>query len=1143
MHPPHRGLLGHLLSSFAGAALDNVFRMAAMVMFQAYAASQHTDPIRVDQLSTQINHLSALIFLAPFVLFAPVAGDLGDRLPKHLIMRGARLADLLVLGLGALGVYLQSMPLIWATLALLGTASAFFGTVKLSAMPELASPARLALANGLLAATTLVAILIGKGLGSFANQQAMKDFPALADLLVSPFGLVLAAGGSLVAIGLAGAFLVPVLPAVNPGKALRPFDFAGQLRVLWQNRGLTIPSLSLAGFWGLAIVAEVQLVGIAENAFHLRSQGLAVLVVVLTLGIVAGSLLAPRLRAAAFPAGLPLVGAALAGLSMIIAGGLAHQALHVGLPAGDSLGPAVAFGFWLFLAGTGAGLWDVPMQVLLQERSPAGVRNQVMAAVGVLTSVGMLASVGFAFVLSKWGLDAGRIYQIAGVVCVVLALAGSGVYRVQLGSWATAILVRLVWDLRVHDAGRVPAQGGCLIVCNHLSYADGLAICARLHRPARFLIFSSFTRVPVLGGLLRAIGAIPVAAEDGRRALLASIEAAVEAAKAGECVLIFPEGKLTRSGSTDSFRGGMERIAARAGVPVIPAFLHGLYGTWMSRAPHRDRPRLRRRVEVRFGEPLPPTVSAAEARQAVMRLGWEAACARAEADRRSLGEAALRLLLRRPGRIAVRDQLRSLPAWQLAALAQALRGRLGLEAEERHVGVMLPPGCAGTLVNLALALDGRIAVNLNHTTGAAQVARMCEIAGVRTVISSRLYLRRINDPVLPGRVLHAEDLLPGIPRWTLFRHAVLNQVLPARWRSRGRAGEVALVIFSSGSTGDPKGVQFTHRQVLAQTRATAEGLDLVACADTVLTPLPLFHSFGLIPGLWLGLCEGLGIAAHPDPTDGKAIGELCLASGATLLISTPTFVRGYLRRAEPEQFRSLRFSVVGGERCPVELKHQFLERYGSRLLEGYGCTELCPVVSFNQLDVNRDGEKEVRTRDGSVGRAMPGLQAFAVDQASLTPLPPDAVGLLVVRSPSRTLGYLGRDDLTAKAFVCAGYNTGDIGRVDADGFIHITGRLARFAKIGGEMVPLDRVQDELAALVGETVELAVSSVSDEARGERLVVLHTGWQGDWAALFERLDGIPALWRPKARDVKQVPAIPKLGTGKLDLAALRQLAAGA
>jgi acyl-[acyl-carrier-protein]-phospholipid O-acyltransferase/long-chain-fatty-acid--[acyl-carrier-protein] ligase len=354
------------------------------------------------------------------------------------------------------------------------------------------------------------------------------------------------------------------------------------------------------------------------------------------------------------------------------------------------------------------------------------------------------------------------------------------------------------------------------------------------------------------------------------------------------------------------------------------------------------------------------------------------------------------------------------------------------------------------------------------------------------------------------------------------------------------------VIFSSGSTGTPKGVQLTHRQLLANFSAILPHLGLEQERDILLSPLPLFHSFGYAVGTFFPLCTGLGIAAHPDPTDALAIGKLAAMTKASFLVSTATFVRGYLRRISPEQFASLRFAVVGAEKCPQDLRERFRDRYQAELYEGYGATELAPVVSVNHAHHVRDGVHEQGCKEGSVGRPMPGIDVVTMDPDTRELLPPGHEGLLVVRSPARMLGYLNQPERTDDAFVHDGYDTGDMGYVDDDGFVHITGRLARFAKIGGEMVPLEQVQEHLAEAcrqrIGESNEhvLAVSSAPDPSRGERVVVLHDGLPLSAEEIAALGADLPPLFRPRSRDVHQVDAIPMLGTGKLDLRGLKDLA---
>lgn len=1158
-----RGLAGHVIACVIGAGLDNLFRQVAIVALGAAAiAAFPDDPDKAGKAAAAYGAWALMLFSAPFILLAPLAGSLGDRLPKHHIIRAARLVDVPIAIIGIWGFAVSSPLLMLTALTLLAIASAFFAPTKLAVIPELVEQSFLSKANALIAAATVVAILAGTCLAVCTDADALAWIAQRMGVALPDYATVISlsvVAGILCLIGIVGAFRIPALPAQAPNTPIAmPWAVWRQVKSLNNNPGTWSAALALAGFWALGGAAFAGLSSLGQVTFGLGVAGTVGIFLALVMGMVVGSALAPVLTARAFPAGLPLLGAVIAGASFIALGWTAQEysaalsnALANGLDVGQwkSESSALEFAiFWLFMTGVGAGLWEVPVTVLLQERSSAGQRNLVMAAVTVLGSFGTFIAAGAFHALTSAGLTTAQAFMACGAFTIVLAMLLMWHYRRQCAGWLTTQATRFFYRVHLTGAEHLPATGGCLLVCNHLSYADGVILGTALPRPGRFLVYRRFVEMPVIGLFLRAAGVIPVASEDARRTLLASIDAAIAAAKAGEVVMIFPEGKVTRSGQLDVFRAGMERIAQGAGVPVVPAHLDGLWGDVTSRSPKWSFPWPWRAVSLRIGTPLPSTTTAAQARVEVMALSYESAQARSDRDRRTLGGELIARMRSHPFRPAIRDAQGVLSYWKLVAVARVLARRLALADDERCVGLLLPPGRGGAMANAALALLGRTAVNLNHTAGPVQLKRMCEMARIKTVISATPYLKRIGDPGLPVRMVQLDEVMKDTGAFSVIMAALGAVLLPRALTVKATADDVAAIIFSSGSTGDPKGVELTHRQVLANITAVSEGLELSGERDVLLSPLPLFHSFGLVPGFWLGLVLGMPSAAHPDPTDAKALGALAQASGTTFLISTPTFVRGYLRRIEPEQFTSLRFAVVGAERCPPDLKQAFRERYGAELLEGYGCTELAPTVAVNLLPVKRDNVTEVRSRDGTVGRPLPGLNVFTIDPDTHERLPAGREGLLVVQSPSRMRGYLDRPDLTEKAFVHGGYNTGDVGKVDEDGFIHITGRLARFAKIGGEMVPLDNVEQAVhqavLTIVGAeaTIEIAVASVTDEARGERLIVLHTGFTGDWEKLLASLEHLPALWRPRSRDVRQVEAIPKLGTGKRDLAGLKKLAAG-
>lgn len=1127
---------GHVISQATGAINDNIFRKVFTAIVIGAVGVREGQVSEAEGLTTSA--LLGLLFILPFIVLAPTAGSMSDRFPKKRIILAVRCIEPLLCLLAASAIWLDSLPLMMGAIAMLGIQSTFFSPVKYAAIPELVAPGQLARANGLLQSMSNLAILTGIALAFIADPDFVTTSP-LAPLGMP--GVVLLLSLLLCALGIHAALRIPHLPARNPQRRIAtPLAIREQLRVLGTAPGLWVPTLALAAFWALAAIAELAMATIAKQSYGLGLAEIAVLNIALGAGLAVGSLLAPRMMLLACPAGLPLVAAIATGVCTFVA------ALIAGHPSGVAgmAGP-YHFGAWLFLTGVGGGLWMVPLNVLLQRRSPVASRGLVYSAANVLGTIGLLVGFGLMAVAGAL-LAAWQIFALVGVAIAIGALLLAARARGQIVAWATAMLLRLFYRVEVLGLEHLPDSGGCIVVANHISFADGPLLFCHLPRPVRFLVLRSYHAMRVPGFFLRAAQAIPIDGERPGRATVSALRAAVDVARAGGCVGLFPEGKISRNGHIDRFTRGIARIAAEAAVPVVPVCIHGLNGDASSRVPHRRRlPRLRRRVVIALGPALPGETAPADLRRAVVHQQYHCECHRSAQDRRNLGRAIIAATRRRPFAPAVTDAQGSLSRLQLLAAAKAALPLFDLARDERSVGLLLPPGRAGAIANLAVILSGRTVVNLNHTVGDAMLAQLCQRAGVRTVISSRRYRARIGQPDPGVRVLELEDLLPRLSRLRSLAAALRGLLFPAWLQAPGSPDAVAAILFSSGSTGIPKGVRLTHRQILANARGTMEHLCLRRDRETILTPLPLFHSFGLDIGLWLALSEGLHIAAHPDPTDASALGRLAERTDASFLIATPTFIRGYCRRIEPERFAALRFAIAGAEKCPAELRRQFHERYGAALLEGYGCTELAPVVTVNAPDVTVDGVREVGSRDGSVGRSIPGVEVVALDADSGEPLPCGEDGLLAVCSPARMLDYLDDPEQTAAALRHGAYDTGDIGHVDADGYIHLTGRLARFAKIGGEMVPLDRVEEELRRRL-ETEhpesehELAVVAVSDPRRGERLVVLHTGLPVDARGLAVLADELPALFRFKARDVHAVEAIATLGTGKRDLHQLQQQA---
>jgi acyl-[acyl-carrier-protein]-phospholipid O-acyltransferase/long-chain-fatty-acid--[acyl-carrier-protein] ligase len=472
-----------------------------------------------------------------------------------------------------------------------------------------------------------------------------------------------------------------------------------------------------------------------------------------------------------------------------------------------------------------------------------------------------------------------------------------------------------------------------------------------------------------------------------------------------------------------------------------------------------------------------------------------------------------------------------------------------LAPDERMVGVLLPPTAGGAIVNAALALSGRVAVNLNYTSSQSILDVCIERARLRHVISSPVFLARVKLDV-GAKLLDAGDLRKQLTTFDKARAWMLARVVPLPLLERLlglhriRGDDVLTVIFTSGSTGDPKGVVLSQENVASNVRAIDALLHL-SPADVALGILPFFHSYGYTTTLWTPLVLDPAVVYHTDPRDGQTVGRLAREYHATLLMATPTFLRIYTRRTPAEDFSSLEAVFGAAEKLPVEVCDAFEKRFGIRPSEAYGCTELSPLVAANVPPSRHVPGRPVDAREGTVGRPIMGCRAKVTDRDGRQELPIGEEGLLWVAGPNVMQGYLDRPDLTAQVVHDGWYSTGDIARLDREGFITITGRESRFSKIGGEMVPHlsveEAVNTELGAVDGELLAV-VTAVPDRVKGERLVVLHLPTTRVPQEVVRSLaeHGLPNLWIPSADSFAEIAELPMLGSGKLDLRALVALA---
>jgi acyl-[acyl-carrier-protein]-phospholipid O-acyltransferase/long-chain-fatty-acid--[acyl-carrier-protein] ligase len=1111
-----------------GALNDNLLKLLIVFCLVGRYGQQHAGTVAA---------IGSAAFVTPFLLFSALAGSLADRLPKRRIIVGVKMLEVGIALLAVAGLWLASPPLLYGAVFLLGSHSALFAPAKYGVVPELVTREQLSLANSRLEMFSYLAIVGGTALAPF-----------LLQLAGGRHGLVALAGVVVALAGLLTARTLPLTPAAAPGRPVvfLPVVYWRTLRSLRSNGYLLLAVIGAAYFLFVGAFCQLNLLPYGMHYLGLSEARSGYLFLAAAIGIGAGSLLAGRLSGRTVEFGVVPIGAA--GLS------LAAFALH----AAPAHLPTVLALVALF--GVSAGLFIVPLQAFIQLEAPADRRGEILAASSFLSWVGALLASALLWLLAgPLGVSPGGAFTILAAITLGLALVTLWVLPDFLLRFIALVVMRLCYRLDIVGNRHVPTEGGALLVVNHVSWLDALLLIATQERRIRFVMEREIYNTPILKQLCRLMQVIPVSTGDGRKGLLEFIATARQALDDGYLVCIFAEGEITRNGMLNRFKGGFERIVRGTGTPIIPVYIGGAWGSILSYAHGRLLSRfpslLPYRMTVLFGKPLPAGSSAHEVRRAVMELSCAWFDARKE-RRRPLGQLFATTARENWHRLAMSDTGgRELTYGQALTGAVALARKLAAQIPPdppfekggecpKMVGVCLPPTVGGALVNIALTLNGTVPVNLNYTASADGIRSAMAQCGIRTVITSRVFLDKLGSlPEFPG-ALYVEELLAGLSSGDKRRAFLVARLCPTRWFARPAgfsADRLATVIFSSGSTGEPKGVMLSHHNILSN----LEALRMVfrtTRRDNICSALPFFHSLGFTGTLWLPFVSGFSAAYHTNPLDGETIASVVRERRSTLLIATPTFLMAYLRRAKAEDFKSLRLVITGAEKLKSKLANSFRERFGIRPLEGYGATELSPVISLSLPDVEIDGVRQVGSREGSVGLPVPGVVVKVVDPDTFAPCAEGETGLILVKGPNVMLGYLGKPDKTTEVLREGWYVTGDLGRLDDLGFLHITDRLSRFSKIAGEMVPHGAVEDAIHARLGMTGVVAVTGVPDDKRGEKLVIVFAREAGDAASLHRLLGetDLPNLWKPGRDCYVAVDALPVLGTGKLDLRGVKEAA---
>ncbi len=1127
-----RRFLPLFVTQFLGALNDNLLK-SALVMLVTYRVSDQTG------LSPEVLvAVAGGVLIAPFFLFSATAGQIADRFDKSRVIRQIKLAEIAIMLVAAAGLALGSVPVLMAALFLTGTQSAFFGPLKYGILPDHLPESDLLGANALVEAGTFLAILLGTLVGGL---------------------LILAEGGPgwvsalLVAGSLAGwaaSLAIPSTAAAAPDLRISP----RVLRETWsilaysaRDRSIFLIILGISWYWLVGATVLSQVPPLAKDVLG-ADQGVVTLFLTLfSLGVGAGSLLCNRLlKGAVHATYVPLgaVGVSLFSLDLFLATrGLAAPTAGslIGVEAFLTTGQGWRITVDLLGMAMAGGLFIVPLYALLQRRSAASHRARNVAANNVVNALFMVVSAVATAALLDAGLGSPQIFLVLALGNAVVA-----VYIVRLlpGALARGILawlLDLLYRVEVRGIEHYERAGErVVLVANHQSFLDAALIAAYVPDRLTFAINTHIAQHRLVRFFLSLAKTYPL---DPTNPL--QVRGLIEASRSGERVVIFPEGRITVTGALMKVYEGPGMVADKAGAALLPVRIEGAQYSPFSRLKGRVRTRWFPKITLQFLEPrrfaVPEGVAGRRRRQYVGRQLYDVMTAmvfESSPIHQTLFQSLLDAAKTHGRHHPVLEDVerRPLDYGRLVTGAFVFGRAIAREGTSAPVvGLLLPNAVATAVTFFALQARGRVPAMLNYSAGSRNVVSACQAAEVRRVYTSRRFLElgRLGDlaealGAAGIEVAYLEDLRAGVTPADKLLGVVAGRVPALAYRLLGGARDAAApaaILFTSGSEGTPKGVALSHANLQANRFQVAARIDF-GPTDVVFNALPVFHSFGLTCGTLLPLLSGVKVFFYPSPLHYRIVPELAYDTNATILFGTDTFLTGYARFAHPYDFYSLRYAFAGAERLREETRKAWSERFGVRVLEGYGATETSPVLCINT---------PMENRPGTVGRIVPGVRH------RLEPVPGvEGAGRLVVAGPNVMLGYLKADRPGVLQPPEGGeYDTGDVVRVDAEGYVTLVGRLKRFAKVGGEMVSLGAVEEHAARLWPETAHAAVA-LEDPRRGEQVVLVTTCADASREALaaFWQREGIAEVALP--RSILVVDAIPLLGTGKTDYVAVGALA---
>jgi acyl-[acyl-carrier-protein]-phospholipid O-acyltransferase/long-chain-fatty-acid--[acyl-carrier-protein] ligase len=1075
--------------------------------------------------------LAGAIFIFPFFILSAIGGEIADRYDKAFVAQRLKFIEIAVAAVAILGFWLHSVPVLFTALFLFGVISALFGPIKYGILPDHLAENELPAGNALVESATFIAILTGTIVGGLASKDG-GDPASFA--------------GMMMAFALACWVAALFIPATGEGAPNLVIDFNIArstfvvLRDLYRQKRLWWGALVVSWFWLVGAVVLSLLPPLVKNLLGGSEEVVTAYLAIFSIAIAIGSGLASWLASGRIVLIPTVFGGVLLGLFALHLGWitLGLTAPEQGRGVAEVLGasPGLLIGIDLAGLAVAGGLFIVPSFSAVQAWAGSDRRARVVAAVNVLNALFMtVGGLGVA-ILQTYGVTLSTLFVAIGAANLVVAVAILRTMPTSPMRDLLSVIFRAFYRIEISGLDNVAKAGpNAIIALNHVSFLDAAVALSFLEREPVFAIDSTIAQRWWVKPFLRFTRAMPL---DPTRPL--ATRTLIHSVRAGNPLIIFPEGRITVTGSLMKVYDGAAMIADKSEAMLVPVRIKGLEKTHFSRL---GRSQVRRslfpKVTVTILEPLRLSVDPAlrgkrrrMAAGALLYTVMSDLIFRTTSTDRTIVEAVIAAAAGQGAKhVAVEDPIGGSLTYKRLLAGAAILGRklMPLAATGEAVGVMLPNANGAVVAILALMSAGRVPAMINFTSGLMNLRAACKAADLRTIVTSRTFVEKA----------HLEKLVEGLTPEVAFTYledvraqvSFVDKLRGLREAKRPLVRRLpddpAAILFTSGSEGTPKGVVLSNRNMLANAAQAEARIDF-GHADKVFNVLPLFHSFGLTVGLVLPLVSGVGVYLYPSPLHYRIIPEMIYGTNATILFGTDTFLAGYARAAHSYDFRSLRYILAGAEPVKETTRRTYMEKFGLRILEGYGVTETAPALALNTPMFNKFG---------SVGRLLPGMEA------RLDPVPGvEMGGRLFVRGPNVMLGYLRAENPGVLEPPEDGWHdTGDIVAIDGDGFITIKGRAKRFAKIGGEMISLSAVEG-LAAELWPDAMSGATTVPDARKGERLILVTTKSdpkRSDFLA-FARSRGASEMMVPT--EVLILEKLPLLGSGKIDNIALTNFVRG-